>query len=239
MMKSHPTLSVRGLALKTAATLDFETRAGDVLAVIGDNGTGKSLLLSILSGLLRPVSGSVRVFGSDLFNPRERKAAQSEMGVVLQHSGLLRSLTVFENVALPFLARGLAIAGALEERVMLRLRLVGCAHLAHEEVRRLSEGDRRCIALVRALAGRNRLLIADEPAASLAPAKKALVEELLASLIRTGALSSIVLATQDLEFAQRLATHFLVLHADGTSTFLRNDEVAENDRFMAFARRAA
>ena len=86
-MKNQPTISVRGLPLGTAGTaapLEFDTHEGEVLAVIGDNGTGKSVLLSILSGILRPAGGSVRVFGFDLFDLRQRKIAQSFDAVAQQ-----------------------------------------------------------------------------------------------------------------------------------------------------------
>ena len=124
-------------------------------------------------------------------------------------------MTVFENVALPFLAHGLDLDGALEKQVRLRLALVGCAHLADQDVNRLSEGDKRCVALARALSGSTRWLVADEPTAALSPAKKNWVEDLLTALVQAGALAGLILATQDWEFARRVATQFLVLRANG------------------------
>ncbi|MCX6979185.1 MAG: ATP-binding cassette domain-containing protein [Verrucomicrobia bacterium] len=230
-------LSVSGIVIGDTP-LAFDVQPGEILAVLGDNGSGKSLLLAHLSGHLRAQNGSVHVGGRDLFHHKQRRAAQAEIGVVFQHSGLIRNMTVFENVALPFLVHGLDLDGGLDEQVRLRLGLVGCAHLAHEEVHRLSEGDKRCVALARALSGHTRVLIADEPAAALAPAKKALVEELLASLVQGGVLTGIVLATQDLDFARRIATRFLLLHHGGHTLVSR--EAAERDEhFQAFTRKAA
>jgi ABC-type methionine transport system ATPase subunit len=170
----------------------------------------------------------VRLGGEDL------RVARTAVGVVSQHPGLIRSMTVFENVALPFLAHGLDLDGGLQEQVELRLNLVGCGHLAHEAVHHLSEGDKRCVALARALSGRTRLLVADEPVAALAPAKKALIRELLVTLVQTGVLCSIVLATQDIDFARRIATHILLLRAGG-HTFGCGEDTALDEHCRAFA----
>ncbi len=230
-MNPTPAFSVRNLSLGKQP-IAFDVQAGEVVAVIGDNGSGKSLLLAHLSGHLQTPRGAVTVGG------RELRKALDDVGVVFQHPGLIRNMTVFENVALPFLVHGLDLDGALQEQVRLRMRLVGCGHLENEEVHRLSEGDKRCIALARALSGRTRFLVADEPVAALAPAKKALVEELLACLIQTKVLDGMILATQDLDFARRIATHFLLLH-DGGHTFLSKDEIDLNEACRAFSTRAA
>lgn len=230
-MNGAPPLSVQGLSIGREP-LAFEVRPGEILAVLGDNGSGKSLLLAHLSGHLRVPAGAVQVGG------RELRKALSEIGVVFQHPGLIRNMTVFENIALPFLVHGLDLDGALQEKVRLRMRLVGCGHLENEEVHRLSEGDKRCVSLARALSGPTRLLIADEPVASLSPAKKALVEELLASLVQTGVLTGIVMATQDLDFARRIATHFLLLD-DGGHSLVRRADAARDERFLAFTTRAS
>lgn len=217
-------LSVKGVIIG-GAPVAFDVPHGEILAVLGDNGSGKSLLLAYLTGHLRTPKDAVRV-------------TRPEVGVVFQHHGLLRNMTVFENVALPFLVHGLDLDGGLEDQVRLRLSLVGCAHLAEIDVHRLSEGDKRCVALARALSGRTRLLIADEPVAALAPAKKALVEELLVSLVQTGVLAGIVMATQDLDFARRIATRFLLLHRGG-HTLVSRDEAARDERFKTFTTKAA
>lgn len=229
-MSMDPILSIKGLSIGNEP-FNFDVRQGEVLAVLGDNGSGKSLLLAHLSGHLRVPRGSVLVEG------RELQSALMEVGVLFQHHGLIRNMTVFENIALPFLVHGLDLDGVLEEQVRLRMRLVGCGHLENEEIQRLSEGDKRCIALARALSGRTRLLIADEPVAALAPAKKALVEELLACLVQTGVLTGIVLATQDLDFARRIATHFLLLHSGG-HTLVSREEAARNEQCLAFTTRS-
>ena len=205
-----PPLRVHGLALGSYRdSIEFTLETGSILAVLGENASGKSLLLSCLAGYRWTRGATVEIHGFNLFDPRERPLAQRSIGVVFQNSGLIRNFTVFENVALPFLARSLSLDSELEDKVKLRLDLVGCGHLLERNVSQLSEGDRKCIALARALAGEVRVLIADEPFAALSARRRDVVEELLVSLIQAGALSAIVFATQDLPFANRVANQFL------------------------------
>src|SRR4051794_18390172 len=99
-------MRVRGLALGSAQkSIEFTLESGSILGVLGDNGSGKSLLLSCFAGYRRTRGAAVEIHGFNIFDPRERPLAQRSIGVVFQNSGLIRNLTVFENVALPFLAR--------------------------------------------------------------------------------------------------------------------------------------
>lgn len=209
-----PPLSVQGLQLADGeGEVAFDVRQGEVLALVGENGSGKSLLLSCLAGHRFSPGARVRVFGHDMFRKTERPAAQALTGVMFQQTGLIRSLSVFENVALPLLTHGLELSSELEDRVMLRLNMVGCGHLAQRPVGDLSEGDRRCIALARALSGDTRLLLADEPIGFLSPRRSLMIEELLATLVESEVLCAAVIATQDIDFAARLADHFLVMQS--------------------------
>lgn len=221
-------LSVRGLRLfgSSPATLEFDLYAGEVLVVLGRNGTGKSLLVNLLSGIFPVGRGTVRYGDLDLGVPAGLiRARQHRFGVVFQEPALLRSLTIFENLLLP-LQLSLQAAGAgpwarwtarasLREEVAHLLALVGapgrCQDLFPHE---LSVGDQQCVALARALAGDKRVLVCDEPTRDLGIDKAFQIDELIASLIRSGVLSAAVVCTQNLETAFRLGTRFLLL-ADG------------------------
>ncbi len=218
-------LSVRGLRLfpSVSATLDFDLRAGEVLVVLGRNGTGKSLLVNLLAGIFPVPRGTVRYGELDLGTTAGLlRARQGRFGVVFQQPALLRSLTIYENLLLPLqLARQAAGAGpwtrwteraALREEVAHLLALVGaparCLDLFPHE---LSVGDQQCVALARSLAGDKRVLLCDEPTADLGLDKAFQIDELLASLLHGGLLSAAVLCTQNLETAFRLGTRFLIL----------------------------
>jgi len=208
-------LTVRNLALILDAPddrrFDFEVSPGEIVVVLGRNGSGKSLLVSCLAGQRVSRGASVAVCGHEVFKNRSRPAALALLGVVFQHPGLLRTLSVFDNVALPFLQNSLGLTGQLAGLVGLRLDLLGCAHLAGLGTESLGVGDKRCVALARALSGTTRFLIADEPAAGLSPETRARVEDLLTVLVGCGALDGAILCTQDLEFALRVGTRFLFL----------------------------
>ena len=208
-------LVVRNLALVQDAPEDrrfnFEVSSGEIVVVLGRNGSGKSLLVSCLAGQRVSHGASVKVCGHEVFHPKSRPSALALLGVMFQHPGLLRTLSVFDNVALPFLQNSLGLSGHLAELVGLRLDLLGCGHLAEMGSEALGEGDKRCVALARALSGTTRFLIADEPAAALSSETRARVEDLLTVLVGRGALDGAILCTQDLEFALRVGTRFLFL----------------------------
>lgn len=220
-----PELSVRGLRLfpSSDAALDFDLRAGEVLVVLGRNGTGKSLLINLLAGIFPVRRGVVRYGELDLGTTAGLlRARQSRFGVVFQEPALLRSLTVFENLLLPLqLARQAAGAGpwtrwteraALREEVAHLLALVGAPARSPDRFpRELSVGDQQCVAVARALAGDKRVLLCDEPTADLGLDKAFQIDELLASLVRAGLLAAAVVCTQNLETAFRLGTRFLIL----------------------------
>ena len=214
-MIKPPSLSVRNLAIIRDAPADrrfnFEVNVGEIVVVIGRNGSGKSLLVSCLAGQRVSDGASVAVCGHEVFQSRSRPSALALLGVMFQHPGLLRTLSVFDNVALPFLQSSLGLSGKLAGLVGLRLDLLGCAHLADMGTESLGEGDRRCVALARALSGSVRFLIADEPSAALSPETRARVEDLLVVLVARGALDGAILCTQDLEFAIRVGNRFLFL----------------------------
>ena len=217
-------LRVRGLRLFTpgAGALDFEVRTGEVLVVLGRNGSGKSLLVNLLSGVYPVEPGVVRFGDDDLGSAAGlQRVRQRRIGVVLQQHALLRSLTVYENLALPLrLAwranhrgwRGQRMpAAAMREEVAHLLALVGAGRCEELYPHELSVGDQQCVALARALAGDKRVLLCDEPTADLGPDKAFQVDELIAGLIRGGVLAAAVVCTQNLETAFRLGTRFLLL----------------------------
>ena len=154
-------------AARSVSYADFEIGAGNHLLLRGASGSGKSTLLALLAGLLRVKQGELNVAGTSLvgLGVHELDAWRgATLGVVPQRLHLSEALTVAENLALPALAAG---QGADRERATALLEALDIAELARRRPHQLSVGQAQRVALARALMRRPRLLLADEPSASL------------------------------------------------------------------------
>ncbi len=154
------------------ADLTFTLEAGQTLAVLGPNGAGKTTLLRLLSTLLRPHSGELRVLGHPL--PQEGWAVRGRIGLLGHEPLLYRELTARENLAFHAALHGVE-AGRAEQL----LSAVGMERRADEPVRTLSRGMVQRVAVCRALLHDPELLLLDEPRANLDPAASELVEPLI------------------------------------------------------------
>jgi tungstate transport system ATP-binding protein len=175
--------------------------AGAPTLLIGANGAGKSVLLRLLHGLLKPSAG--RVFWA---MPTDHAARRQAM--VFQRPVLLRR-SVLANTLYPLMLAGVAQGEGLA-RAEEALALVGLADRADEPARRLSVGQQQRLALARAAALQPELLFLDEPSASLDPAATRAVEEIVLTLAQRG--TKIVMTTHDLAQARRLAGDVVFLH---------------------------
>ena len=212
-MRGDTVLAARGLrkAFATSAGelvvldgLDLELKRGEMAAVVGPSGAGKSTLLYLLAGLDRPTGGTVEYDGErlDRMSPDALAAHRNRrVGFVWQLANLLPEFTARENIEMPLLVRGepRARAGQEAERWLGEVGLAERAdHLAGE----LSGGEQQRAALARALVTGPAVLFADEPTGNLDAASSDRILELLMTLHRTHALTSIW-ATHNLELAGR------------------------------------
>jgi ABC-type lipoprotein export system ATPase subunit len=198
----HAVLGLAGVSLTVAAA--------EVVAVMGPSGSGKSTLLSLLGGLDRPDSGSVRVTGVDWQSLKGRERARFRRracGFVAQGIALLPQATAAENVEVPMLLAG-RDREARERAVGEALERVGLAGHADKLPDQLSGGEQQRVAIARALINHPALLLADEPTGNLDSATGHAVMQVL--LERAGEQgSAIVLVTHDpavAEYAQRVIT---------------------------------
>lgn len=219
---SEAVIRVRGLQTRIGATrihTDIELTAyrGEVLAIIGTSGGGKTTLLREITGLRAPTAGSVEVLGYDIrnLNWREAHALRKRWGMLFQQGALFTALNVFDNVAFPL--RELRTMGEvldeglIHDLVMLKLETTGLkADDANKRPAELSGGMAKRVALARALAVEAELLFLDEPTSGLDPVTARDLDRLLGDLHRELGLS-IVMVSHDLDSVAALADRVAVL----------------------------
>ena len=215
--------------------LDLEVRRGEVMGLIGSSGGGKTVLLQHIIGLLRPVSGSIELFGEPIekMTPEEFRHIALRWGVLFQQGALFSALTVFDNVAFPF--RELKKYGegvdeeTLRELVFLKLKMAGLEpEDAWKYPAELSGGMVKRAALARALALDAELLFLDEPTSGLDPIRSAEFDSLLLELRQEMQLSAL-LVTHDLDSLALLCDRIAILDEGKVLITGTLDEVARFD----------
>jgi lipoprotein-releasing system ATP-binding protein len=186
--------------------LDLEVRPGEFLSVIGASGSGKSTLLHLLGTLDRPDAGEIRLDGrriDDLPGPERDALRNRTFGLIFQFYHLLPEFSAFENVLVPALIEQSVVGWwgrrrELKRRAAALLERVGLGHRLKHKPRELSGGEMQRTAIARALMGKPRVLLADEPTGNLDEATGAEIITLLRALNREEGLT-IVMVTHNLE----------------------------------------
>ncbi len=181
--------------------LDFSVQRGEVMGVVGGSGSGKSVLLRTIIGLIRPKAGRITVLGQEMekLGERARRAVQRRWGVLFQDGALFSSLTVGQNIEVPLREHSSLSAGAREDLAALKLALVGLPpESAVKYPSEISGGMRKRVGLARALALDAEILFLDEPTAGLDPISAASFDQLIRTLQATLGLT-VVLVTHDLD----------------------------------------
>src|SRR5215510_4931949 len=193
--------------------LSFQLERGETLVVMGGSGSGKTVLLRHVAGLIRPDAGEVRVFdiAIERLSEEELLPIRRRMGYVFQGAALFDSLSVRENVAFPLREHTDLSETEIHERVVHVLSLVGLgADVLPLLPSELSGGMRKRVGIARALVIEPELLLFDEPTAGLDPTNSRLVGELI-SQVHTGVCDTAVVVTHDLELTKRVADRVAIL----------------------------
>ncbi len=161
----------------------FDARQGEKLAVIGPSGSGKTTLLNLVSGIVTPERGSVRVAGvevSALSDARRRAFRIRQIGFVFQDFELLDYLNVMDNILHPYRITGaLRLTSAVRERARVLADRMGIGDKLARHANDLSQGEKQRVAICRALLPEPRLLLADEATGNLDPQNKGLILDLI------------------------------------------------------------
>ncbi|MEU9388424.1 ABC transporter ATP-binding protein [Streptomyces sp. NPDC048324] len=199
---------VYGGGFEAVRGITFSVNRGEIFALLGTNGAGKTSTVELLEGLARPAGGRVRVLGHDPYE--ERAAVRPRTGVMLQEGGFPSELTVAET------ARMWAgcVSGARPETEALEL--VGLAGRSGVRVKQLSGGERRRLDLALALLGEPEVLFLDEPTTGLDAEGRRDTWELVRQLRETG--TTVLLTTHYLEEAEGLADRLAILHEGRIAT---------------------
>lgn len=211
--------------------LDLDVRRGEILGVVGGSGSGKSVLLRTIIGLVRPLAGSVRVFGENLLalDGERRSRIERRFGVLFQRGALFSSLTVAENVALPLLEHAGLDREDAAHIAGVKLALAGLPRdAAHKPPSALSGGMIKRAALARALALDPEILFLDEPTAGLDPISAAAFDQLLLTL-RDALGLTVFLVTHDLDTLHTVCDRIAVLSQRKVLAIGTLDAVAATD----------
>lgn len=208
---------------KALQEVTFRITHGEAVGIVGANGAGKSTLLMHLTGILLPVSGTVRVGDYPLI-PKTINHIRRSVGFIFQNpDDQLFMPTVFDDVAFGPLNQGLPFE-EVEQRVMEALQTVGAAHLKDRPPYKLSGGEKRAVAIATVLAMSPAILVMDEPSAALDPLARRNLIHLLAGFKHTK-----IIASHDLDLILDLCERTIVLSggkiiADGPTIDIFNDE---------------
>ncbi|MFQ5882910.1 MAG: ABC transporter ATP-binding protein [Candidatus Methylomirabilales bacterium] len=219
--------------------LDLGIEGGEILTILGGSGTGKSVLLKLMIGLLKPDAGQILIEGEDIVPLREGELLQvrRKVGMLFQGSALFDSLSVKENVAFPLREHTRMTEAEIRDRVGEVLALVGMAGAEEKYPGELSGGMRKRVGLARAIALIPRIVLYDEPTTGLDPRNVDKINELITDLRAKLQVTSVVV-THDLQSTFRISDRIALLFqgqitATGTPVEIGHSEHPAVQEFLA------
>ncbi len=225
--------------LEVLRDVDVGFHRGKTTVIIGESGTGKSVLLKHMVGLLRPDRGQVCVDGQRIDKLKEKDLVpiRRRFGFLFQMGALFDSLTAGENVAFPLREHTRHGEDEIRTIVKKKLELMGLDGVQNKRPAELSGGQRKRVALARAIALNPEIILYDEPTTGLDPIRSDSINELIIKLKQELGVTSIVV-THDMTSAFKVADRILMLHhgqfiADGTADDFRNSADVHVRRFVA------
>ena len=206
--------------------IDLELCKGENLVVLGRSGTGKSVLIKIIVGLLKPDSGTVKVFDKevDKLNKKELMELRLKLGFLFQHSALYDSMTIRENLEFPLVRNKRHISGKeIDDSVKEVLEAVGLSDTINQLPSELSGGQQKRIGLARTLIMKPEIIFYDEPTAGLDPLTSSEINDLINEVQEKYKTSSIII-THDLTCAKDTGDRIFMME---NGKFIRQGDFEE------------
>lgn len=215
---------------KVLQGVSFDINKGDSVVIIGQSGSGKSVLLKHLIGLMEPDAGDVYVDGANVneMNFSDKTEMRQRFGMLFQSAALFDSMTVEENVGLGLKESRMYKADRIHEIVMEKLELVGLADAAKKEPSQLSGGMRKRVGLARAIAHSPEILLYDEPTTGLDPVTADKIDDLIVELYDKLEVTSIAV-THDMKSAFKIAERIVMLYQGKVEFDGTPDEIKVTD----------
>lgn len=215
----RPLVHLRSMTLRFAKQIvlneiNLTIPRGQTMAIIGESGCGKTMLLKIVAGLIKPTSGEMLFDGIDLnsLSDKELTKLRREFGFVFQNAALFDSMTIGQNVAFPLVQHSLAEGSEIDRIVLDRLAEVGLPDsVIPKRPSQLSGGMRKRVGIARALVLEPQLMLYDEPTTGLDPIMSDVINELMLSTCKTKGVTSIIV-THDMKSAKKVADRIVMLY---------------------------
>lgn len=228
-------ISVRGLQYAVGGRsilhgVDLEVPPGEIVAVMGISGGGKTSLLKCLAGLIRPTAGEIRIGDLDItaLTEAQLNEQRSKMGMVFQYAALFDSLTVYENVVFALKHRKGHSEASLRKLAGERLAAVGLEESEDLYPAQLSGGMRKRVGLARALATDPDVVFYDEPTSGLDPVVARVIDDLIVRVSERMNVTSVIVS-HDVNSVLRIADHVALLHEGRIHAFGTPDQIRASE----------
>ena len=215
---------------KILQNIDLTIPENKITIVVGQSGTGKSVLMKCIEGLIEPDEGSIIIDEIDIFtlNKQELNETRKKMAMLFQGSALLDSLNVYQNVALPLIEHTDLSEDDILKEVEEKLELVGLKDVLTKMPSELSGGMKKRVALARAIILKPKYIIYDEPTTGLDPIIAEEISDLILKLQKQYDIASIII-THDMNCIRKIKGHIAMIHDkkivfDGTFNDFNNDK---------------
>ncbi len=192
--------------------VSLQVKKGEILAILGESGTGKSVLLKHLIGLLKPDRGSVLIDSKDITTMSERELLRlrKEIGYLFQEGALYDFMNVFENIAFPLREHTAFDGKTIREKVQNILKLIGLEGTGEKYPAELSGGMKKRVALARAVILGSKILLCDEPTSGLDPLRSRDISNLIRDVARKLHCTTVV-TSHDIQNSLRIADRLALL----------------------------